>query len=312
MERACIGLEWLLDDNRWKTVGKGYENINDFLSTINLSQFKIAVDQRKKLAKRLEDMQATQRAAAAALGVSHVTIHNDLNDVKKLTKEENKSLQDKDEEKNLVKDLTPSILTASPQDVIKPIENRARIADSKKEKTETPVLPETKYNIIYADPPWKYPHDWAHFGQDVDKHYPTMTIEELCKLPIKDIAADDCVLYLWATSPLLDKIFSVITAWGFEYKTSMIWDKVKHNMGFYASIRHEILLIGGRGKSKPDDASAANQTDSVYVEERTEHSKKPDYFYTMIEKLHPLKTKRIELFSRNLKEGWEGWGNEYV
>jgi len=178
------------------------------------------------------------------------------------------------------------------------------------EKRQKQDLPDKKYQVIYADPPWKYPHDWEHFGQDVEKHYPTMTIDELCNLPIGDLADESCVLYLWATSPLLDEIFKVIEAWGFEYKTSMIWDKVKHNMGFYASIRHEILLIAGKGKSKPDDASAANQTDSVYVEERGEHSKKPEYFYTMIEKHHPNKMKRIELFARQKRKGWDNWGNE--
>lgn len=178
-------------------------------------------------------------------------------------------------------------------------------ADKKKQD-----LPSNKYQIIYADPPWKYDNDVAYFGQSVERHYPVMTKDELCALPIKGLADENCVLYLWVPAPKLNWVPDILKAWGFEYKTCLVWDKVKHNMGYYASIRHEILLIGGRGSSKPDDASAANKTDSVYMEERTEHSKKPEYYYSMIESHHPLKKKRIELFARKKRAGWDSWGNE--
>lgn len=192
-------------------------------------------------------------------------------------------------------------------------ETREEVKKIKREderRIERPIPKEKKYQIIYADPPWRYEHDQEYFGQDVERHYPTMTIEELCELPIREMRDDNCVLYMWTTAPKLEKAFAVLRAWGFEYKTCLVWDKVKHNMGFYASIRHEILLIGGSGSAKPDDASAANLTDSVYSEERTEHSKKPEYFYSMIERLHNQKENRIELFSRNSRDGWDVWGNE--
>lgn len=171
-------------------------------------------------------------------------------------------------------------------------------------------LPNKKYQVIYADPPWKYDKDEAYFGQDVERHYPVMDKEQLCNLTIGELADKNCVLYMWTTAPKLNWVFDIIKAWGFDYKTCLIWDKVKHNMGFYASIRHEILIIAGKGSSAPDDAKAANQTDSVYVEERTEHSKKPEYYYEMIEKHHPEKKKRIELFARQKRNGWDSWGNE--
>jgi N6-adenosine-specific RNA methylase IME4 len=181
----------------------------------------------------------------------------------------------------------------------------------KAEKQNTPEMQQTKkYQIIYADPPWKYNKDEAYFGQDVEKHYPVMTYEELKELPIKDLADKDCVLYLWTTAPKLNWGIDLLRDWGFDYKSCLIWDKVKHNMGYYSSVRHEILLIGGRGASAPTDKSYANQTDSVYVEERKEHSTKPNYYYEMIEKMHPLKTKRIELFARNKKERWDSWGHD--
>ena len=171
-------------------------------------------------------------------------------------------------------------------------------------------IPKGKYEIIYLDPPWKYDKDEAYFGQDVERHYPTMNPDEIYKLPLKEMAYKDCVLYMWATAPKLNIAMKAIEAWGFDYKTCLVWDKVKHNMGYYASIRHEILLIAGVGSTAPTEKSFANQIDSVYVEERTEHSKKPAYFYEIIEGKHPLKTKRIELFSREKRRGWEAWGNE--
>ena len=178
------------------------------------------------------------------------------------------------------------------------------------EELKSPEKFEGKYQIIYIDPPWKYPSDKAYYGQDVEKHYPTMTMEELQDMDIKQYAEPDCVLYLWATSPLLDVAIDLLKYWGFDYKTCLVWDKVSHNMGFYASIRHEILLIGGIGQSAPTDKSYANQTDSVYSEKKTEHSKKPDFYYEMIEKMHPTKVKRLEMFARKKVEGWTSWGNE--
>ena len=185
----------------------------------------------------------------------------------------------------------------------------AKLKKAIRESRPVEELPKDVFNIIYADPPWAYEKDQEYFGQDVERHYPSMSEDQLKNMSIKDIRADDCVLYLWATAPKLDVAMRILEAWGFRYKTCLIWDKVEHNMGFYASIRHEILLIGGCGQSSPTDQSYANQTDSVYVEERTEHSRKPEYYYEMIERMHPRKTKRIELFATSERDGWISWGN---
>ena len=170
-------------------------------------------------------------------------------------------------------------------------------------------LPEKKYMLIYADPPWQYDKTEEFKGQDVERHYQTMTEIEICSMQIQKISADDCVLYLWSTAPKLNVAMRVMDAWGFDYKTCMVWDKIKHNMGFYASIRHELLLIGGKGSAKPDDLKAANQTDSVQSIERTSHSKKPEIFYEILERLHTHKNK-IELFARSKRDGWDSWGNQ--
>jgi len=166
-----------------------------------------------------------------------------------------------------------------------------------------------KFRIIYADPPWEYndPQNNPNLG-GAKKHYSTMNINDLCSLPIKDITEKDSVLFLWVTSPKLDMFNALMQAWGYEYKTSFVWDKMKHNMGHYNSVRHEFLLIGGKGKSTPDEKKLF---DSVVSIERTEkHSEKPEWFAEMIDTLY-THGNRIELFSRNPKRnGWNFWGNE--
>jgi N6-adenosine-specific RNA methylase IME4 len=173
-----------------------------------------------------------------------------------------------------------------------------------------PVIlpPSGKYKIIYADPPWSYndKQNTEKLG-GAEKHYPTMTIQELCDLPIKDLADENAVLFFWVTSPLLEECFEIINAWGFKYKTSFVWDKVKHNMGHYNSVRHELLLICTKGSCTPENVKLF---DSVVTEEKTEHSKKPETFRQIIDTLYPS-GKRIELFARGVTaENWETWGNE--
>lgn len=169
-------------------------------------------------------------------------------------------------------------------------------------------LPKQKFQVIYADPPWSY-NDKCDSGAiqsgGVDKHYPTMSINEICELPISDLAEDDSVLFLWTTSPLLEDSFLVINAWGFNYKASFIWDKIKHNMGHYNSVRHEFLLIATRGSCTPDNMKLFDSVQSI---ERSEHSKKPHEFYEIIETLYS--GSKIELFARNIRDGWSSWGNE--
>lgn len=172
------------------------------------------------------------------------------------------------------------------------------------------ALPDGQYRVIYADPPWKYNDTRDVNGTDytgAEHHYPCMTMAELCALPVSGLAAPDAVLFLWVTSPLLYEAAPMIKAWGFTYKTSYVWDKVKHNMGHYNSVRHEFLLICTRGSCLPD---AATLHDSVLSIERTKHSEKPEEFRQLIDAMYPLGS-RIELFRRGTApEGWEVWGNE--
>lgn len=170
-------------------------------------------------------------------------------------------------------------------------------------------LPSNKYRVLYADPPWSY-NDKCDEGSvqagGCERHYPTMTLTELCALPVCDLTDADAVLFLWATSPMLPEALKVISAWGFAYKASFIWDKVKHNMGHYNSVRHELLLICTKGSCLPDSKVLIDSVQSI---ERTEHSVKPEDFRLIIDSLYTI-GKRIELFARKKTEGWDTWGNE--
>lgn len=180
------------------------------------------------------------------------------------------------------------------------------------EKSSAELTLDKKYRVIYADPPWKYGDErtgLVGYSAAVD-HYPTMSISELQALPVNELAQDNAVLFLWATSPLLPDALSLIEAWGFTYKSSFIWDKVRHNVGHYNSVRHELLLIATRGSCTPD---VKKLFDSVQVIERTDkHSEKPEEFRQIIDTLYPpTGSDRIELFRRgDAPEGWKVWGNE--
>lgn len=170
-------------------------------------------------------------------------------------------------------------------------------------------LPDDKFTVIYADPPWKYGDSRALDGWDTsaaEGHYPTMALAELKALDIPRLAADDCVLWLWATCPLLEDALELAAAWGFKYKAQFVWDKVKHNMGHYNSVRHELLLVCTKGSCTPQ---VTKLFDSVQSIERAEHSRKPEEFRDIIQTLYP-NGNRIELFARRPADGWQTWGNE--
>ena len=164
-----------------------------------------------------------------------------------------------------------------------------------------------KYRVIYADPPWQYGSERLGNSGDAKMHYPTMLPAAIGELPVEDLAEDNAVLFLWTTSPMLRKAMDVVESWGFTYKASFVWDKIKHNFGYYNSVRHEMLLICTRGSCTPD---VAKLHDSVVSIERTKHSEKPEYFRGVIDEIYP-NGRRIELFARGMLPGnWDVWGNE--
>ena len=165
----------------------------------------------------------------------------------------------------------------------------------------------TRYPVVYADPPWRYEHSKTD-NRQIENHYPTMALEEICDLPVSELAANDAVLFLWATSPKLAESMDVITAWGFTYRTCIIWDKERVGMGYYARQQHELLLIAARG-NLPVPEPANRPASVIRLRRDNEHSHKPVGFYDLIERMYP-EYKKIELFARNEREGWDKWGNQ--
>jgi len=165
-------------------------------------------------------------------------------------------------------------------------------------------LPKKKYRVLYADPPWH--HANKALGSSPEDHYLTMTTEDICAMNIKAITEKNAVLFLWSTSPHLKEALEVVSSWGFVYKSTFVWDKIKHVMGHYNSIRHEILLICTRGSCTPD---VKILYDSVQSIEKGAHSEKPENFRKIIDTLYPL-GKRIELFAKKSTKNWDAFGNE--
>jgi N6-adenosine-specific RNA methylase IME4 len=166
--------------------------------------------------------------------------------------------------------------------------------------------------VIYADPPWRYQDRTPPQG-GAEMHYPTMKIEDICKLPISDIAEEDSVLFLWATYPLIPEALRVLHAWGFSYKSvAFTWVKQnKSGNGFFFGLGRwtrgnpEICLLGVKGKPERISKSVANLT----ISPLTRHSQKPNIIREKIVELIG-DCSRIELFARNTSKGWDVWGNE--
>ena len=189
-----------------------------------------------------------------------------------------------------------------------------------------PELPNKKFDIIHADPPWDYngklQFDKSSKGIetiDLSKKifissaifkYPTLKIDELMKLPVQKIAKEDCLLFMWTSNPHLVQAIQLGKAWGFEYRTvAFVWDKMNHNPGQYTLSNCELCLLFKRGKiPKPRGARNIQQ---LVRSPRKKHSEKPTEVIKAIEKMFPTQ-ERIELFARNKVKGWDAWGLEML
>jgi len=173
-----------------------------------------------------------------------------------------------------------------------------------------------KYNIIYADPPWKYNDklgtNSAKMG-GYDKYYKGMELENIHKLPIKDICDDNCILFLWATMPKLQEALDTIKAWGFIHKTTAFtWVKLNpkaetifKGVGRWVQGNAELVLLATKGKPK----RITMDVPQIVMEKRGKHSVKPDKVRKEIVRLMG-DLPRIELFAREKTKGWDVWGNE--
>ena len=171
-----------------------------------------------------------------------------------------------------------------------------------------------KYSVIYADPPWRYKvYSKKGLGRSAESHYPTMCLEDIKALPIGELAAKDCALFMWITFPCMQEAFQVLEAWGFEYKTTaFVWikqnrvsDSLFWGMGYWTRANAELCILATKGHPK----RASPGVHQVIMSHIEEHSKKPEEARNRIVQLMG-DVPRIELFARQSPEGWDVWGNE--
>lgn len=173
-----------------------------------------------------------------------------------------------------------------------------------------------KYKTIYADPPWQFQNRTGKVAPEHKRlaRYSTMKLEEIKSLPVSEIANDKSHLYLWVPNALLPEGLEVMRAWGFEYKTNIVWEKVRKDgmpdgrgVGFYFRNVTEILLFGIRGDKNRTLDPGRSQVNLIRSMKK-EHSRKPDEFVSLIERCSP--GPYLELFARGDREGWDMWGNQ--
>jgi len=199
--------------------------------------------------------------------------------------------------------------------------NRAQKRQERKAEVvkQSQAAPDGIFNVILCDPPWKYSFS-PEATWDVNNHYDTLSLDELKELVVDedsgkrvpDLAADDAILFLWATSPKLSEADELIQAWKFTYKTCLVWDKQVPKTGHWVRQQCEHLLIATKGN--PPVPKLENLSPSVVSHPRGRHSAKPGIFTEIIEKMFPdfdTKKSKIELFARGKpRKGWTVWGNE--
>ena len=175
---------------------------------------------------------------------------------------------------------------------------------------------EKKYKTILADPPWQFQNRTGKVAPEHKRlnRYPTMRLNDIASLPVREIAAEKAHLYLWVPNALLPDGLAVMRAWGFEYKTNIVWEKVRKDgepdgrgVGFYFRNVTELLLFGIRGQHNRTLSPARSQVNLLRTMKR-EHSRKPDEIYPIIERCS--EGPYLELFARGMRKGWDLWGNQ--
>ena len=162
-----------------------------------------------------------------------------------------------------------------------------------------------KFDLILADPPYVYDVEANRASDRIGSHYIQMETQDICNLPVQNITKKKAILFLWTPSPKVEDAMAIIKAWNFEYKTQIIWNKKMVGLGHTARQMHEILLIAKKG----DFPTPLYKPPSIFEEKRTDHSKKPEKSYEIIQRMYP-DSRKIELFARNVYSGWTGVGFE--
>lgn len=337
VERAWSKLEWLLEGERWKEVGSGFEDVNDFMATVQLPP---GADpgQRKAIAKRIKELQpsVSQRKIAGTLGVSEATVGRDLG-----TRSAGGTTDDAPDKQDRRDSATPGEGGAT-DDAPAPIprtdpppptseitgEEAARAAadrvtrkrkdrerEAKREANERLVEqaeplpapgPGQRFQAVVLDPPWDWGDegDVSQFGRG-DPTYATMPFDEVASLPVPDLVEENAHIYLWITNRSLPKGFALLEGWGFRYLTTLTWVKPSIGMGNYFRGSTEHVLFGVRG-SLP---LLRRDVGTHFTAHRPgPHSAKPDEFYKLVESCSPGPW--LDMFARKERSGWVTWGAE--
>lgn len=178
------------------------------------------------------------------------------------------------------------------------------------------LLAGRQFCTIMADPPWRFQNSTGKVAPEHKRlnRYGTMTLDEIKALPMSQVSADTCHLYLWVPNALLPEGLAVMSAWGFKYKANVVWHKIRKDggsdgrgVGFYFRNVTELLLFGVMGKNARTLRPGRTQVNIVQTRKR-EHSRKPDEQYNLIESCSP--GPYLEMFGRGVRKGWTTWGNQ--
>jgi len=319
-------------DVEYKTISKYFSSEESVKEWMILNQFgrrNLSNYQRSVLALELEDLfskKAKENQAIQYKGnslkqisaeVKPIETRNELSKVASVSHDtisKVKKIQEKAPEEVKAKLATGEVSINAAYKEIKKEEKkdeRDKKIQEVKQKIETENLTtlDKKYHVIAIDPPWAYNEKGGFSSDDYDAQsnrgavdYPTMTIEQIKKIELP--TADDSVLFLWTTHAFLRDSFDIMKEWGFEYKATIVWDKVKMGMGRNVRMQLEFCLLGIKGKP----IIQGNSERDIITESRREHSRKPEAFYEMVERM--CIGNKLDYFSRQTRNNWEHYGAE--
>lgn len=286
----------------------------------NLSNYQrsvLALELEEVFKEKAKNKQGTRNDLTSSKSLEEVRTHKELEKVAQVSHEtvrKVKKIQQKAPEEVKAKLATGEVsINAAYKEIKKEEkkEERDKKIQEVKQKIETENLTtlDKKYHVIAIDPPWAYNEKGGFSSDDYDAQnnrgavdYPTMTVEQIKKIEIP--AADDSVLFLWTTHAFLRDSFDIMKEWGFEYKATIVWDKVKMGMGRNVRMQIEFCLLGIKGKPIIQGSSERD----IITEPRREHSRKPEAFYEMVDRM--CIGNKLDYFSRQKRKNWEHYGAE--
>jgi N6-adenosine-specific RNA methylase IME4 len=323
IERMAGGLEWLLDEGRWRNVGPGFDDVRRFMASVKPDE--LSLDERKSIARKLaREHDLSIREAARVTGIGKSTLHYDIAGRPRVDAEPAES-----PEPSEVAALDRPRVDAEPIWLDQPAEavadrmrelDRRAARDAERERqlavnaelvAGNPLAASLRadsgrYPTIVIDPPWD-PSDQGDVNVigRANPTYAVMPLEEIAELPVGDLAADNAHLYLWITNRALRSGFGLLERWGFRYVTMLTWVKPVYGIGNYFRGSTEQVLFGVRGSLQLLRQDVGTH---FHAPRSRRHSEKPDVFYELVESCSPGPW--LELFSRSERPGWEVKGAE--